>query len=356
MRLKLVHQNERFLINFESTDFKYIKEYLREFFDLKYPVDLELDGFKVTPGSLRDGDVIHVVRSNKRPRKSSSSSSSSASSDVSSSSASSSSDSSDDEDISTELPTPPYQGTSKTQKRNARNKKKIKFQKFENRRVIPYSSLPTNRVPSNVKVTSVDVEDPNFEPGNNTTHIDWRDNATEEPTQPTEDAPQDSKPHAPQEVAEQIVMEVDGRPDTAAAPNQDILQLEETLKLQVYTTTTMIPPYPTKRKAFDRAVNQLQEIASAKMANNEILTELPPVNSLIAYSELQLNDKNVPEMQIAISHVVEHQEGNIAVVRRACHTRRMVQDLRDMGMEVADDKTPILLDTLQQSNAVLLRA
>ena len=290
MRLKLVHQNERFLINFESTDFKYIKEYLREFFDLKFPVDLELDGFKVTPGSLRDGDVIHVVRSNKRQRKSSSSSSSSVSSDVSSSSASSSSDSSDDEDISTELPTPPYQGTSKTQKRNARNKKKIKFQKFENRRVIPYSSLPTNRVPSNVKVTSVDVEDPNFEPGNNTTHIDWRDNATEEHTQPTEDASQDLQLHAPQEAAEQSVMEVDRHPDTTAAPNQDIRQLEEALKVQLTWKGTMIPPMYSRRKAFKRAVDQLQEMASTKMANNEVLTELPPVNSLIAYSVSKLLD------------------------------------------------------------------
>ena len=60
-------------------------------------------------------------------------------------------------------------------------------------------------------------------------------------------------------------------------------------------------------------------------------------------------------MQIAISHVVEHQEGNIAVVRRAYYPYRMLQDLKDMGVSIEDYKTPILLDTLQQSQAVLIR-
>ena len=90
MRLKVISpNNEKCLMKFEDNNLTYVKEYLREYFDLKYNIHLEVDGFKVTQGALYDNDVVRIIKSDlkraRSPSVSSSESSDSGSSDSNSS-------------------------------------------------------------------------------------------------------------------------------------------------------------------------------------------------------------------------------------------------------------------------------
>lgn len=275
MRLKIIYNEEKYLINFNSDSLVFMKEYLKEFFDIKLDISLELDGFKVTQGSLKDDDIVNIVKcTKKRPRYSSSSSSPSSSS-VSSDS------SSEEEQASATTTIPPHSGTSKTHKRNARNKKKLKFQKFENKRVIPYSSLPTNRIPNNIKVTSIDVENANFEPGNNTTHVDWRDLDVNEEVEQVH-----QQQEGYQADAEQSYMDISSAPPPI--PLQSLESLDILLDIN-FPDNELKPIEQFKAylggfKEIDSTVDHFKAIANEKMSRGETLTELPPVGSFIAYN------------------------------------------------------------------------
>ena len=100
MRLKVISpNNEKCLIKFEDNNLTYVKEYLREYFDLKYNIHLEVDGFKVTQGALYDNDVVRIIKSDLKRARSPSVSSSESSDSESSDSNGSDSNSSDTSEV-----------------------------------------------------------------------------------------------------------------------------------------------------------------------------------------------------------------------------------------------------------------
>ncbi|TIA83859.1 hypothetical protein E3P77_01449 [Wallemia ichthyophaga] len=358
LRLKVKYKNEKYLINFTSDNLNYVKEFLCEFFDIDWSISLYLDGFKVTQGSLKDDDIVDVVAlSNKRRRKVSD-----GDSQLSSQSESESSSTSEETPKEAKKhtshpefthPTPPHSGSTHTHKRNARNKKKLKFFKLENNRAIPYTSLPTNRIPKNIKLTSIDVEDKNFEPGNNTMHVDWRGDRGEQEEQ--EEQEMDYGHHDQQDEyqdyhadAEQSYMDS----TTATTSGYRIDDLQEILNCRSNqpATSAILSLSPSHLLA----VEHFKSVASEKMHHGETLTEIPPVGSFVAYKELQLNSKNVPELEMMIAKVHSVEEG-VVLLQRVYYTEHMITEIEDEeGLNVEQLVIPIFFETLQQSNGVQL--